>query len=348
MKIVLLAVTAAVAMTVSCSEGLPYGYDIPDECNNKCELVSDMNSFRDAAANSAARFSNCICLEGGVVEGEIIVSKSLNIVGKNDGTSRLRNISFYGAENVMISNVTFKNIAAKDSAMFISGSSVKLRHVTFSNISAGSLFGGRAIVVSGKSSEVHFENVIIDKTDGTGLLIDGIHKVSVTGSVFSNCGFAGIWVQNQENEEGDLKIDSSSFNNNGAVSLQILGRSKLDVSNSLISGVSKREISMELVGDGIVVKNNMMNKPGAVTVKGVEINGFPRAGIIFDGGNGSVLSGLHLENLKLSSDEGQYGVIIQNGIEPDKLRKGIEYNPFTQKDIELTQPLFILETIQDI
>lgn len=348
MKIILLAVMAAVVITVSCSEGLPYGYDIPDECNNKCELVSDMNSFRDAVANSAARFSNCICLENGIVEGEIIVSKSLNIIGKNDGTSQLKNISFYGAQNVMISNVTFKNISAKDSAMFISGSSVTLKEVTFSNISAGSLFGGRAVVVSGKSSEVLFQNVKIDKTDGTGLLIDGIHRISVQESSFSNCGFAGIWMQNQENEGGDLRIDSSSFNNNGAVSLQMLGNAHLFVSNSLISGVSKREISMELVGDGIVIKNSIMNKPETVTVKNVEINGFPRAGIIFDGESGGVLSGIGLLNVKISSDDGQYGVVIQNGIEPDKLREGIEHNPFTQKDIGMTKPLFILETIQDI
>lgn len=348
MKSFLWVVMSVLVMIFSCSRNAPQGYDLPSDCNGRCELVSDMNSFRDAVANSAAHFSNCICLEKGVVEGEITVSKPLKILGRNDGTSVLGNISFRNAENVLVSNVTFKNKAVKDSAMFISGSSVKLEGVTFSNISAGSLFGGRAVVVTGKRSEVIFENVKIDKTDGTGFLINGVHDIFVNDSTFSNCGFAGIWVQNGVADIGKLTVSDTVFNDNSSVSLQILGNYGLDISNSTISGVKKLEINMESVGDGIVIKNSIMDQLGAVTIKDVEISGFQRAGLIFDGINGAVLEGIEIKNLSLYSETGQFGAVVQNGKEHSEFRSGMEENPFYQNDIDLSTPLFILEKIQEM
>jgi len=348
MKKLAVMIVTAVAGLFSCGREDYSDYNIPGTCDGKCEFVSDMNSFRDAVANSAARFSNCICLKEGVIDGEITVSKTLNIIGKNDGSSVLKNISFYNAQNVLLSDITFKNITVDDSAMFISGSSVKLENITFSNISAGSLFGGRAVVVSGERSEVTLENVKIEKTDGTGLLVNGSHEITVDASIFSDCGFAGIWVQNSLENLGKLKVANSEFRDNGAVSLQILGPSVLEMSDSQINGVKKREINMEVVGDGIVVKNRIMESSGNVFLKNLKVNGFERAGMIFDGESDSILHGIVLENITIASENGQFGAVVQNGEEPEGFRNGIDVNTFTQNDKNLTSPLYLIETIQEM
>jgi len=348
MKKLAVVIMAAVIQFFSCSDLSYHNYDLPSDCEGKCEIAHDMNSFRDAAANSAAQFSNCICLEEGVLDGDVIISKPLNIIGRKDGTSMMRNISFYNVNNILISNIAFKNITVDDSAMFISGSSVKLEKVTFSNIKAGSLFGGRAVVISGERSEVTFENVKIEKTDGTGLLIDGSHEISVMSSTFSNCGFAGIWVQNSEQTGGILKVSDSKLNDNGAVSLQILGSTDLEIADSEINGVKKREINMEVVGDGIVVKNRMMTKEGSVSIKNFKVTGFERAGIIFDGDSDSILNGIVLENISITSENGQFGAVVQNGLEPAGFRNGIDVNTFTQNDKNLSKPLYLIETIQEM
>jgi hypothetical protein len=348
MKKLAVMIVAAVVGLFSCERDNYSDYDLPGNCDGKCEFVSDMNSFRDAVANSAAQFSNCICLEKGLIEGEITVSKTLNIIGRKDRTSMLKNISFFNAQNVLVSDITFQNISVNDSAMFISGSSVKLENVVFSNIRAASLFGGRAVVISGERSDVSFENVRIEKTDGTGLLIDGSHEISVISSNFSDCGFAGIWVQNSRETSGMLKVSDTVLNDNGAVSLQILGKTALAVSDSQINGVKKREINMEVVGDGIVVKNRMMTKEGSVSIKNLKVTGFERAGMIFDGDSDSILNGIVLENISITSENGQFGAVVQNGKEPSEFRNGIDQNEFTQNDKNLTSPLYLIETIQEM
>lgn len=348
MKKLAVMIVTAVAWLFSCENTDYSDYDLPGDCDGKCEFVSDMNSFRDAVANSAAQFSNCICLEEGLLDGEITVSKTLNIIGRKDSSSMLKGISFYNAQNVLVSDITFENISVNDSAMFISGSSVKLENVVFSNIRAASIFGGRAVVISGERSDVSFENVRIEKTDGTGLLIDGSHEISVISSNFSDCGFAGIWVQNSRETSGMLKVSDTVLNDNGAVSLQILGKTALMVSDSQINGVKKREINMEVVGDGIVVKNGMMTQSGSVSIKNLKVTGFERAGMIFDGGNGSALNGIVLENISITSENGQFGAVVQNGSEPAGFRNGIDVNTFTQNDKNLTSPLYLIETIQEM
>ena len=348
MKKLAVIIVAAIASLFSCGKEDYSDYDLPGDCDGKCEFVSDMNSFRDAVANSAAQFSNCICMEKGLIEGEITVSKTLNIIGRKDRTSMLKNISFFNAQNVLVSDITFQNISVNDSAMFISGSSVKIENVVFSNISAGSLFGGRGVVVSGKSSDVIFENVRIKKTDGTGLLIDGSHEISVISSTFSDCGFAGIWVQNSRETSGMLRVSDTVLNDNGAVSLQILGSTNLEIADSQINGVRKREINMEVVGDGIVVKNRMMTKEGSVSIKNLKVTGFERAGMIFDGDSDSILNGIVLENISITSENGQFGAVVQNGKEPSEFRNGIDQNEFTQNDKNLTSPLYLIETIQEM
>ncbi|MGI6393897.1 MAG: right-handed parallel beta-helix repeat-containing protein [bacterium] len=348
MKKTLFVTVSGFLFLFSCSNPEYFGYEIPEDCNGRCEFAHDMNSFKDAAVNSAARFSNCVCLKKGVVEGEVTVSKPLKIIGRKDGTSLMTKISFHGVEDALLSNVTFKNIAVKESAVSISGSSVKLENVSFSNIRAGSIFGGRAVVVSGEKSEVLLENVEIDKTDGTGLLIDGIHKIKVESSTISNCGFAGIWVQNSEGDDGAIEVFNSNINNIGAVSLQILGSSKLKIANSKISGVNKREINLEVVGDGIVIKNPKMNLEKSVVIKDIEIEGFYRAGIILDGEANSLLNGVEIKNISIFSKTGEFGAVVQNGKEPDDFREGFKENPFLEKDLNLSEPLYIIETIQEM
>jgi len=70
--------------------------------------------------------------------------------------------------------------------------------------------------------------------------------------------------------------------------------------------------------------------------------------MIFDGGNGSALNGIVLENISITSENGQFGAVVQNGSEPAGFRNGIDVNTFTQNDKNLTSPLYLIETIQEM
>jgi|GEM_PF-1121883 len=358
----------------SCSENPPDGFDLPTSCNNKCEVAGDMNELKDAVAISAAGFSNCICLKSGEIVGDILVGKQLNIIGKNDGTTRfsgiesgisivadhttIKNINIVSgehgitvsqAQNVILDNIEISGISTKTSVIRVESSSVMLKDLKIKNISAGSLYGGRGIVVTGSGSDINIENSEIDNVDATGLIINGVHDVNISQSTFSNCGFAGVWVQNLNNEtdNGQLKLSDSVLENNGAVSIEILGNSNVEVVSTLIKGVEKREISMEVVGDGIVMKSLALceNAP-VLSVKDVEISGFERAGIILDGENGKELKAVSISGLRILAGNGKYGLIVQNAVETEKLRDGILENPFTENDINISEALYLIESIE--
>ena len=359
---------------LSCREKAPVGFDLPEQCENSCEVAGSMNELKDAVENSAAGFSNCICLESGVVSGDINIAKSLNIVGKNDGSSgfsgvetgivigadntTLKDISIVSgnqgitvskADSVILENVKISGVSTKTSVINIGSSSVSLKNINVSNISAGSLYGGRGIVVTGEGSDVRIENLIMDKVDATGLIINGVHNVNITKSSFSNCGFAGIWKQNlmESTESGQLKISESVLENNGAVSIEILGSSRVEIEKTRIEGVNKREISMEVVGDGIVMKSSVLCGDAPVlSIKDVEISGFERAGIILDGENGKELRAATISGLKIRDGSGTYGLIVQNAVEAGTFRSGILENPFTENDKDLSEPLYLLESIE--
>ena len=358
---------------ISCNN-TPKGYNLPEQCGNSCKMAGTMSELEDAVKNSAAGFSNCICIESGVVTGDINIGKSLNIIGKNDGSSSfsgvdtgifisagntiLKDVSIVSgdkgivisdAENVILENIKISGISSKTSVLYIENSGVNIKNISINNISAGSLYGGRGIVVTGESSNVLIENSTVDNVDATGLIINGIHDVNINSSSFSNCGFAGIWTQNlvERSELGQLNITDSKLENNGAVSLEVLGGNKVDVSGTLIKGVEKREVSMEVVGDGIVMKSSdLCGDAPVLSIKDVEISGFERAGVILDGENGQELKAATISGLKITDISGTYGLVVQNALETETLRDGILENPFTENDIDLSEPLYLLESIE--
>jgi hypothetical protein len=335
------------SLVVSCGESVPEGFILPGGCNGRCFVAGDMNSLRDAVANSTTQFSNCVCLESGLTQGDITVSKSLNIIGKNDGSSRLERLVISKAQNVTISNVKFSGVSTVDGAIMIFESSVRLENVEISNIRAGSLYGGRGIIISGKRSTVELSGVNIDNTDGTGVLINGAHEVNIIDSIVSECGFAGIWVQNQSKDHGNIVIKNSSLSNNAAVGVEILGNSMLLIDGSVINGIEPREITQNFVSDAIVVKNTLMSEvENSIMIKNTTLDNFERSGIIFDGENGAEIAGVTIQSVNIISKTGQFGVVVQNGIEPDGFRNGITGNPFSQNDINLENPLFIITTAQ--
>jgi len=373
-KLLFLTIGIFCSLLFSCNENPPDGFDLPSVCNNKCEVAGDMNEFKDAVTIAAAGFSNCICLKSGDIIGDVVVGKQLNIIGKNDGTTHfsgiesgmfvvadnttIKNINIVSgehgitvskAQNVTLDNIEISGISTKTSVLRIESSSVSVKNLKIRNISAGSLYGGRGIVVTGNSSDVKIETSEIDNIDATGLIINGIHDVNISQSIFSNCGFAGVWVQNlNENKEGgNLKIIDSDLENNAAVSIEVLGRSALNIERSTIKGVEKREISMEVVGDGIVMKNSSLSEKAKIlSVKDVQISGFERAAIILDGENGKELKAASISGLKILNESGNFGLIIQNAVEPQDLRAGILENPFTENDKTLEEPLYLIESIE--
>ena len=335
-------------LLLSCSQTSQSDYSLPEECGGRCETVNDMNSFHDALINSSAAFSNCVCLGEGVLEGDIRIGKPLRIIGRKDGSTYLKKLIISDTYDVLLKDFSFNGLSSDSSAIHISGSSVTMENISLNGISAASLSGGRGIVVTGNKSNVKIKNSRIEKTDGTCVLIDGFHDVSLENVSLSKCGFAGVWVQNQSESGGNLSIKNSTFSENSAAAVEILGNTALAVSGSTLKNIKKREIMLETVGDGIVVKNFNVSKNKSVVVEDSVIDGFARAGIVIDGDGGGEAVGAVFGNLSISSKDGTLGLVIQNALEPENLRAGIVRNDFAAADRERTEELFIIDSFFEL
>lgn len=335
-------------LLISCSQNVSFDYDLPKECGGKCYAAHDINSLQDALVNSAAAFSNCVCLGSGVFEGSVTVAKPLRVFGRKDGSTYLKSLAISDTSGVFLRDFSFKNISSDSAALFISGSSVEMENISFSGISAASVFGGRGIVISGKESEVLIKNSKIEKTDGTGILINGAHKVTLENVTLSKCGFAALWAQNNSGNRGVLSVSGGTFSDNGAAAVEILGNTTLQISGTSVEGVRKRDVALETVGDGIVVKNSFLAEAGSVTIENSSISGFARAGIILDGVDGSASAGVTFGNLSVFSEQGSFGLVVQNATEEASLREGITRNDFLSADIKRDEELFIIDTFFEL
>ena len=333
---------------LSCSENVTSDYSLPEECDGKCYVAYDINSLQDALVNSAAAFSNCICLGSGVFEGSVTVAKPLRVFGRKDGSTYLKSLAISDTSGVLLRDFSFKNVSTDSAALFISGSSVEMENISFSGISASSVFGGRGIVISGRESEVFIKNSKMERTDGTGILINGAHKVHIENGTLSKCGFAALWAQNQSENRGVLSVSGGTFSDNGAAAVEILGNTSIQISESSIEGVRKRDVALETVGDGIVVKNSFLSEAESVTIENSSISGFARAGIILDGADGSSSVGAVFKNLSVFSENGSFGLVVQNAVEESALRKGITRNDFASADMKREDELFIIDTFFEL
>jgi len=333
---------------LSCSQPSQGDYSLPEECGGRCESANDLNSFHDALVNSSAAFSNCVCLGEGVFEGDIRIGKPLRVIGRKDGSTYLKKLIISDTYDVLLKDFSFKGVSSDSSAIHISGSSVTMENISLNSISAASLSGGRGIVITGGKSDVKIKNSKIEKTDGTCILIDGFHDVSLDSVSLSKCGFAGVWVQNQSESGGSLSIKNSTFSENSAAAVEILGNTALAVSGSTLKNIKKRDIMLESVGDGIVVKNSAVSKERSLVVEDSVIEGFARAGIVIDG-NGEVEAvGALFRNISIYSKEGLLGLVVQNALEPSALRSGIVRNDFAAADKERTEELFIIDSFFEL
>ena len=333
---------------LSCSENRISDYSLPEECGGKCYEAHDINSLHDALIDSAAAFSNCVCLGSGVFEGSVTVAKPLRLLGRKDGSTYLKSLAIIDTSGVMLRDFSFKNVSTDSAALFISGSSVEMENISFSGVSAGSVFGGRGIVISGRESDVLIKNSRMERTDGTGILINGAHKVTLENVTLSKCGFAALWAQNNSGKRGVLSVSGSSFSDNGAAAVEILGNTAFQISGSVIKGVKKRDVMLESVGDGIVVKNSFLSEADSILIENSSISGFPRAGIILDGVDGSASVGATFENISVFSDSGSFGLVVQNATEEASLREGITRNDFSSADIKREEELFIIDTFFEL
>ena len=332
----------------SCSQNVSVDYDLSEECGGKCYAAHDINSLQDALVNSAAAFSNCICLGSGVFEGSVTVAKPLRLFGRKDGSTYLKSLAILDTSGVILRDFSFKNVSTDSAALFISGSSVEMENISFSGVSASSVFGGRGIVISGRESEVLIKNSRMERTDGTGILINGAHKVTLEEVTLSKCGFAALWAQNESDKRGDLSVSGGAFSDNGAAAVEILGNTALQISESSIEGVRKRDVMLESVGDGIVVKNSFLSEADSILIENSSISGFPRAGIILDGVESSAPVGAAFKNLSLFSEDGSFGLVVQNAVENASLREGFTRNDFSSTDIKREGELFIIDTFFEL
>lgn len=333
---------------ISCSGNGAADYSLPEECGGKCRMAHDISSFQDALVDSAAAFSNCICLESGTFEGSVTVAKPLRLFGRKDGSTNLKTLAVIDTSGVMLKDLSFKDVATGSSALYISGSSVEIDNLSFSGIRASSVFGGRGVVISGRRSDVLIKNSKMEKTDGTGILINGAHNVRLENVTLSKCGFTALWAQNQSGERGFLSVSGSRLSDNGAAAVEILGDTFLRISDSSVENVIKRDVMLESVGDGIVVKNPFLAAEDSVVVENTSVSGFTRAGVILDGGEGSLAAGASFKNLSLFSEKGAFGLVVQNAAEDEALREGILRNDFSADDIKREEKLFIIETFFEL
>ena len=333
---------------LSCSENGILDYSLPEECGGKCYAAHDINSLQDALVNSAAAFSNCICLGSGVFDGSVTVAKPLRLLGRKDGSTYLKSLAIIDTSRVILRDFSFKNISTGSAALFISGSSVEMENISFSGIAASSVFGGRGIVISGRESEVLIKNSKMERTDGTGILINGAHKVTLEDVSVSKCGFAAVWAQNESGKRGNLSVFGGNFSDNGAAAIEILGNTTLQIAGSSIEGVRKRDVMLESVGDGIVVKNSFLSEADSILIENSSISGFPRAGIILDGVDGSASVAARFKNLSVFSEEGSFGLVVQNAVENASLREGFTRNDFSSADIKREEKLFIIDTFFEL
>ena len=332
-------------LAVSCSSDHNIGFILPDECKNKCEVAYDLNSFSDSLVNASAAFSNCICLESGTFGGEIRLSKPVRLIGRADGTSHLKNITIADAGEVLLSSLRIGGAPAGNAAVTVVSSDVTLDRVRVENVTAASLAGGRGITVSGRRSRVEVKNSVIAGIEGSGILINGGHDVKIQNVSLFNCGFGGIWFQNQEDEQASLLVEKSNIYMTGAVSMELLGNIFLMVSESGFGEVGRRELAGESAGDGIVIKPALSAQRELAVLENVTVSDFPRAGLIIDGedleyGTG----GVRLENLRFASKTGKYGIVSQNFVEFTAAVEGDVENPFAVNDAALTTPLTLFDT----
>lgn len=338
----------SLTFVLSCSgDGVP-DYFLPEECGGKCYAAHDTASFQDALISSAAAFSNCICLGSGVFEGSVLLGKPVKLIGRKDGSTYLKSLAVSDSSGVLLRDFSFKNVATDSAALYISGSSVEIENLSFSGISASSVFGGRGIVISGGESEVFIRNSKIERIDGTGVLINGAHKVSLENVPLSNCGFAALWAQNRSEKRGALSVYGSTLSDNGAAAVEILGNTALKISGSSIENVRKRDVMLESVGDGIVVKNPFLSEEGSVVVENSSVSGFPRAGIILDGVEGYLRAGAEFRNISVFSEKGSFGLVVQNALEESVLREGFVRNDFLSSDMKREGELFIIDTFFEL
>ena len=335
-------------LILSCSENKISDYSLPEDCGGKCYAAHDINSLQDALVNSAAAFSNCICLGSGVFEGSVTVAKPLRLFGRKDGSTYLKSLAVSDASGVMLRDFSFKNVSTDSAAIFISGSSVEMENISFSGVSASSVFGGRGIVISGRESDVLIKNSKMERTDGTGILINGAHKVTLENVTLSKCGFAALWAQNNSEENGFLSVSGGTFSDNGAAAVEILGNTAFQISESVIEGVRKRDVMLESVGDGIVVKNSFLTEADSILIENSSISGFPRAAIILDGVDGSAPVAAAFKNLSVFSEEGSFGLVVQNAVENDSLREGFTRNDFSSVDMKRDGALFIIDSFFEL
>ena len=344
MKIIVVVVLF-MSFISSCKNNDSIGFDLPDECRGKCEIASGLNGFSDSVINASAAFSNCICLESGTFEGEIRLSKPVRLIGRADGSSRLKSITIANAGETLLSSLRIGGSAVENAAVMVVSSDVTLDRVRIENVTAAALAGGRGITVSGKKSRVELRNSVIDGVEGSGILIDGEHDIRLQNASISNCGFGGVWFQNQDGDQASLVIEKSNIYRTGALSVELLGNIFLGAYGSSFGEVGKRELAGGTAGDGIVIKPGFSAPEEFAELEDIVISGFPRAGMIFDGEElENSVGGVRLKNIRLLSESGSYGIVSQNFAGFTPVVDGDVENPFAGNDAALTSPLPLFDT----
>jgi hypothetical protein len=265
----------------------------------------------------------------------------------------MKNFS-YGGFRWINSSISLKNSTIKDMRMFkgalyVENSSVTAETVTVQKISANEIgtSSGWGIVVTGDKSsfELTGDSFITECSD-SGVVTASGASLLVESSTISSNGNAGIWMQ----DAGNLAtIKDSLIIDNALGGIYGIDISDLSVENSTISNTSSHEFHNQMVGDGIIVYSAALaKKESAIRLNNVTLDNNFRAGAIFDGVElpDTPMHALSFEKVYVKDvygdENGIYGIVIQNGLEPEGLRTNILENKYTEKD--LNAPLLSVNT----
>lgn len=231
------------------------------------------------------------------------------------------------------------------SGLLISGGTATLTNVEIHDTLSGAglypayggVFSGGAIVTS--------SGLVIDGTEGHGLLHDNVDADHVDLSSSGN-ERTGVWAQNA----GSFRLTgaASMLMGNGQAGLMIAAVDDVEIRDAHISDtvlaptVPDGDVTPVDMGDGLQIRDSV----GTVVLADLAVANNGRAGILIDLGGGSA-AGYELEGVSVDGTGEELGCIGQNGDFPDGWAASVERLGATAvNDEAVVDPLGVTGIIQ--
>lgn len=293
-------------LLISCESSLK-DYNLPSDCAGTCQIASDINSLRDAVANSHDAGRKCVCIEDSTIKGSVTIGKSLILAGKGRDKSFIEPVTgdalviTGGSVTIQGLSITSDEIALKisnTSDITVSDCSLKAKAPATEGRHSFAIFTDTVTELKIKNTELTGNNQA--NTVGGELRAT---KAALTNVDMNNFTAQGLLIDSGGAVTWDTGIIKDISTVTGAVYLE---DSSLDMKNIKITGISIPQISSALTGGlGIIAKG----ESAALSAQNTEVTGCISSGIIFDSGAKGTITASKV------SGNGLAGVWIQNSPE---------------------------------